>query len=206
MMSGGAKPGSGATSRSMESTSSGLLRAVQANDPEAWQRLLDLYAPLVYCWCRRAGMRADDAADVLQEVFRAVSQAVGSFRHDRPGDTFRGWLRTIARNKIHDHYRRQGGQPEATGGTDAQQRLMEIAADESETSGGPSLLGGLCRQALELVRAEFEESTWQAFWLSTVDLRPAAETAELLGMTPGAVRQAKYKVLRRLRRELGDVE
>lgn len=29
-----------------------------------------------------------------------------SFRRDREGDTFRGWLRVITAHKIHDHFRR----------------------------------------------------------------------------------------------------
>ena len=59
---------------------------------------------------------------------------------------------------------------------------------------------------VDLFRAEFDERTWQAFWLTAVEKHPGSEAAELLGMSPGAVRQAKYKVLRRLRQALGDVE
>ncbi len=75
-----------------ESSSSTLLHLVQAQAPLAWQRLVDLYAPLIYRWCRRRNLQADDAADVAQEVFAAVFAKVGEFRKDRPGDTFRGWV------------------------------------------------------------------------------------------------------------------
>jgi RNA polymerase sigma-70 factor (ECF subfamily) len=59
---------------------------------------------------------------------------------------------------------------------------------------------------VDLIRAEFDERTWQAFWLTAVENHSGSEAAKLLGMSPGAVRQAKYKVVRRLRQELGDVE
>ncbi|MFH1922452.1 MAG: sigma-70 family RNA polymerase sigma factor [Planctomycetota bacterium] len=189
-----------------EATSSSLLEGVKAEDPLAWQRLLDLYSPLIYFWCRSSGMRPDDAADVLQEVFRAVSNGVARFRHDRPGDTFRGWLRVITRHKIRDYFRREGGQPQAAGGTDAQQKLMAIEADETESLAPRSPLPGFVRRALDLIRMQFEDRTWQAFWLTAVEGLPTADVAERLGMTAGAVRQAKYKVLRRLRQELGDFE
>ncbi|MHC4179643.1 MAG: RNA polymerase sigma factor [Planctomycetota bacterium] len=182
----------------------GLIQRVKVNDQEAWQRLLDLYAPLIYSWCRRSGMQAEDAADVLQEVFRAVSRGISDFRHDRPGDTFRGWLRTIARNKIRDHFRRRAVRPIAAGGSDAAERFAQIADDESQASTESGPLGGMFHRALELIRAEFEDRTWQAFWMATVDQRPSADVARQLDMSPGAVRQAKYKVLRRLRQELGD--
>ena len=63
---------------------------------------------------------------------------------------------------------------------------------------------GLFQHVFATVRAEFEPATWQAFLLTTVQGRSAAEAAGELGMSQGGVRQAKYKVLRRLRQELGD--
>ena len=58
---------------------------------------------------------------------------------------------------------------------------------------------------MELVRAGVEDRTWQAFWRVTVDGRPVADVADELGMTALAVYKAKYRVLRRIREELGDL-
>ncbi len=55
-----------------DSISTSLLEQVRADRPEAWERLVDLYSPLIYRWCRQAGMAEHDAADLLQEVFSAV--------------------------------------------------------------------------------------------------------------------------------------
>ncbi len=60
----------------------------------------------------------------------------------------------------------------------------------------------LTRTALELIRAEFEERTWQAFWRTAVNERSSPEVAAELGMTKHAVRQAKCRVVRRVREEL----
>jgi RNA polymerase sigma-70 factor (ECF subfamily) len=57
-----------------------------------------------------------------------------------------------------------------------------------------------------MIRAEFEPTTWQAFWIATVEGRTAAEIAASLGITKHAVHQAKYRVLRRLREEMADLE
>src|SRR5690349_19326563 len=76
-----------------------LLNRVRANDSAAWQRLIDLYRPLVLFWCGRRGLQGPDAEDIAQEVFAASAAGLGSFRRDRLGDTFRGWLRGITRNK-----------------------------------------------------------------------------------------------------------
>jgi DNA-directed RNA polymerase specialized sigma24 family protein len=82
-------------------TEHGLGRA-RAGQQEAWQRLVDLYGPVVYRWCRGWGLGQEDAADVVQEVFVAVSSHIKEFHRDRPEDTFGGWLRTIAHNKVRD--------------------------------------------------------------------------------------------------------
>src|SRR5262245_19063699 len=195
---GGQQPSS-ATSRS-------LLARVQADEPEAWERLMNLYAPLVLRWCRGTGMQDQDVADVFQDVFQAVAEHVGRFRKDREGDTFRGWVRRITQNKLRDHFRRLGHEARGVGGSSAQERLAQVpgpppeeerVADEGE--------GGLFARALDQIRAEFEERTWSAFWRTAVEGRAATDVAAELAMSPGAVRVSKSRVLHRLREELGDL-
>src|SRR3954469_22719157 len=96
----------GATPHPSTATSRSLLERVQADDPAAWDRLVGLYAPLVYRWCRRADLPEQEIADVFQDVFQAVTMHIAAFRREKAGDTFRGWLRTITRNKVRDHFRK----------------------------------------------------------------------------------------------------
>jgi RNA polymerase sigma-70 factor (ECF subfamily) len=184
-----------------------LLDRVRADDAAAWDRLVALYAPLVFHWCRRWDLQEQDAADVFQEVFQSVAGHIADFRKTREGDTFRGWLRTITRNKIHDHFRKLGREPGGVGGTEAQLRMSELPAPEpleEETAGGEAERS-LFLRGLELIRAEFEPRTWQAFWRTTVEGQATKEVATELAMSPGAVRVAKSRVLHRLREELGDL-
>jgi len=149
-------------SQGSETSSSTLLAQVQAQDPQAWQRLVDLCAPLIYRWCRRRNLQADDAADVAQDVFAAVFAKVGAFRKERPEDSFRGWLWTVAQNKIRDHFRRRAGQAQARGGTAAHVQLAEVAgadlngSDEPAPEDDRNLLAHL---GLNAVRARFAETT-----------------------------------------------
>src|SRR5262245_59702180 len=106
------------------SLASSLLVRLRGQDADAWRRLTTLYGPVVYDWCRAAGLQAEDAADVGQEVFQAVARGLADFRRQRPGDSFRGWLWTIAHNKMRDFWRRQAARPQAAGGSSAQQRLL----------------------------------------------------------------------------------
>lgn len=199
--------GSGGKSQPSSGTSKSLLAKVQARDPAAWERLVQLYAPLVFHWCRAWRLQEQDTADIFQDVFHAVARHIGTFHKDKEGDTFRGWLRIVTMNKVRDHLRRLGHEPGGVGGTDAQRRLSELPAPmpADEPSVERKAEYGLFYRAIDFIRGEFEDRTWQAFWRTTVEGRVPKDVGAELGMSPGAVRVAKSRVLRRLREELGDL-
>ncbi|MBC8869041.1 MAG: sigma-70 family RNA polymerase sigma factor [Planctomycetes bacterium] len=191
-----------------EKTSTTLLERVTASEPEAWARLVDLYGPIVYQRCRKAGLQEVDADEVFQEVFLTVSRSIGRFRRDRPGDSFRGWFSTITNTRILDFHRKQGRQVQAKGGSTAQVRLAQLPESTGDTSITDLPLGedgGLLRRALELVRPRVSEQTWQACWRLLADDQRVADVAEELGMTPRSVYDAKYRVMRMVREEFGDL-
>jgi RNA polymerase sigma-70 factor, ECF subfamily len=207
-MNGSDEPNMSAQGVQSSSTSQGLLERLKARDEEAWHRLIDLYAPLVYRWCRRWDLAEPDAADVFQDVFQAVATHIDGFRKEKAGDTFRGWLFTITQNKVRDHFRKRAHEPGGEGGTEAQMRFLSLPASASragDESAEPQDDAGLFSRALALVRGEFEARTWRAFWQTAVDERSPDDVALELGMSPGAVRVAKSRVLRRLREELGEL-
>jgi RNA polymerase sigma-70 factor (ECF subfamily) len=185
-------------------TSLTLLERLRGQEEDAWRRLHHLYAPLVTVWCGRWDVRGADAEDVVQEVFQAVLTNLSNFRRDRPGDTFRGWLKAITRSKLLDRLRRQQRQPRAEGGSEPQLRLEEVP-DHDLPEDSADDLQGLCHRALEFIRCEFEERTWQAFWRCVVaGHRPDVIAADM-GITAAGVRKAKSRVLLRLRQEIGDL-
>ncbi len=186
-------------------TSLSLLERVRGNDADACGRLFQLYRPFVLYWCGRWGVLNEDADDVSQEVFRAAAAGLAGFRRDRPGDTFRGWLRGITRNMVLKHLERARQHTRAAGGSDAQQRLQEISDHANDEEDPADQISALYHRALDLVRGEFEERTWQAFWLTVVEARAPGTVAVEMGVTPAAVRQAKSRVLRRLKEEVGDL-
>jgi RNA polymerase sigma-70 factor, ECF subfamily len=185
-----------------------LLQRIRSGDADGWRRVVDLYAPLVFHWCRRWGVHGPDAEDVAQEVFAAAAQSIQQFQRERTGDTFRGWLRGITRHKVGEFWRRHGRQPKALGGSDAYHHLQEIPepdADSGENAEEADQLSALFHRALEQIRGGFEQRTWQAFWRVTVDGQATADVAGELGMSVNGVRVAKWRVLSRLRTELGDL-
>ena len=206
--------GSGADFQEACSVNTSLLVRLKANSPESWRRLIYLFGPVVYQWCRQSGLQAADAHDIGQETFRAVAARIGNFRRTQPKDTFRGWLWTITKSKIADHWRSRRKHPQATGGSTAQIKLADLPTAESaestpppqpETPLQPETPASLHRRGLELIQGEFAERTWKAFWRVAVDGCTPADVADELGLSVNSVYLAKSRVLRRLREELGDL-
>jgi RNA polymerase sigma-70 factor (ECF subfamily) len=189
-------------------TSLTLLQRLLDNEPEAWRTMVQLYTPLLFHWCARAGVRGADAEDVVQEVFRVAASRLDKFRREREGDSFRAWLRGITRNMLLVHFRRASRQPQASGGRDVVAQLEAVpdpAAADSTEEDPPSELEALRRRALELVRGQVAERTWQAFWLTAIEGHVPAEVATSLGVSPTAVRMAKSRVLHRLKEQFGEL-
>ena len=201
----------------MTSISGTLLARLQTPTPndDAWGRLIDLFGPAVYGRCRKAGIPAQDVADVGQEVFLDVTRHIAEFRRDRPGDTFRGWLARITQRRIADYWRHRRRIPEgeAAGGSVARDRIGAVpdyrGADGTESTPSEAEDAAeveyLRRRALELVAARFKEPTWRACCLVVLTRRSVKDVADELGLTENAVRVAKTRVLACLREEFGDL-
>jgi RNA polymerase sigma factor (sigma-70 family) len=172
-------------------------------EPAAWQRLVDLYAPLIRRWLRRHALPDADVDDLAQDVLAVVVRKLPSFEHNQRPGAFRSWLRAVMANCLRDFWRARRARPVATGDSDFL-RLLDQLEDPAS---------GLSRQwdeehdrhvvqrLLEMIEPDFEPTTWQAFRRVVRDgARPAAVAAEL-GVSVNAVLLAKSRVLRRLRQE-----
>jgi len=196
----------GKRDRTAQVTPLSLLERARARDAEAWRQLERLYRPLVLFWCQRGSVDGPDAEDLAQEVFHAVALGLARFHRDRPGDTFRGWLRGITRNQLKLHYRHNANRPSPAGGSDAWACLQEVADPLAGCEQDEQVeFSRVCRRVLEQVQGDFEERTWQAFWRTVVEGRTPATLTEELGMSEWSIRQAKSRVLRRLKQEVGDL-
>ncbi|GIW91567.1 MAG: DNA-directed RNA polymerase sigma-70 factor [Pirellulaceae bacterium] len=184
-----------------------LLEQLRHGDEQAWQDFAYVFGPLIESWCVGAGLPRDSVPDIRQEVLRSVSKNIASFRRDRPGDSFRGWLWQVTRNKIRDFWRAERCRPQAVGGTQFHQELGNLADPISANSAPTSFHEErkLVGRALELVRGQVAGPTFEAFRLLVLEGLTAADVAQQLGMSTGAVYVAKSRVLKRLREVFGEL-
>jgi RNA polymerase sigma-70 factor (ECF subfamily) len=190
--------------KAVPDTSVTLLERLRSHsDTTSWQRLMDLYEPLIQGWLRKQGLQPSDADDLAQEVLVVLVRELPHFKHQRPG-AFRAWLRIITINRLRDFCRARQNRPAATGDSGMLRRLDQLEDPHSELSRlwEQEHDQYIVQRALELIEPEFSPTTWRAFWRVTRDGLDADAVAAELGVTTNAVFIAKSRVLKRLRNEV----
>jgi RNA polymerase sigma-70 factor (ECF subfamily) len=177
-----------------------LVRLRDPRDGAAWSQFVELYTPVVYGYARKQGLQDADAADLSQEVLRAVAGAIGRLEYDPARGAFRNWLFTVVRRKLLNWRAAQQQRLQGSGDT-ATQRLLEQAPapahDEAdwESEWEDRLFAWACSQ----VRREVNDATWQAFWKTAIEGQPGKRVAAGLGLSVTAVYSARSRVLARLK-------
>lgn len=184
-----------------------VLKLRDGTDHAAWQEFMKLYGPVVYGFARKRGLQDADAADLMQDVMRSVSSAIGRLDYDRSQGTFRGWLFTITRNRVFNFLSARRLRPQGSGDS-AMNRQLDA---QSATTDGADVWEleyqrRLASLAMERVKKEFQETTWQAFWLTAVEGNSAADVSKKIGMSTGAIYVAKSRVLARLKEEVESMQ
>ena len=105
-----------------------LVRLRDPRDGQAWTEFVAIYMPLIDRLARANGLQSADAADLAQEVFRAVAGAIDRYDPDPALGSFRGWLFRIARNLMINLLSARRVRPQATGDSDVQELLERVPA------------------------------------------------------------------------------
>jgi RNA polymerase sigma factor (sigma-70 family) len=187
-----------------------LVRIRDLRDNEAWSEFVETYGPVVYDYGRRHGLQHSDAADLTQDVLRAVAGTIGNFHYDPQRGSFRSWLFTVARTKRLNLVAQLTRNPQPRGDAAMVDRLNEVVATDDrareQAEWNRAFEQRLLDRVAPQVRGEVKEATWQAFWRTAVEGANPETVAKDLGLTVGAVYAARCRILARLRdqiRQLG---
>lgn len=191
-----------------ETRASLLVRMRDPTDGYAWGEFVQIYEPLVYRFARGQRLQDADAQDLTQQVLMAVARRVDQWKPERPHGSFRAWLFRVARNLMVNLMINRRRHPPGLGDTDFQKLLEsepDSASDEAEEF-DVEYRRHTFRWAADQIRGEFRQSTWDAFWQTSVDGVEAKAVAEALGISIGAVYIARSRVLARLRQKIERLE
>jgi RNA polymerase sigma-70 factor (ECF subfamily) len=171
-----------------------LVRLRDPADGEAWRTFVDVYAPLVYSYCRRKGLQEADASDVTQEVLTQVARCIPGFTYDRSKGRFRDWLGTVTRRRLLRFFNGRGQEPQARGGD-----VADVAAPDLDTDWSEEFHARVLQVALDQARPRFEPLTWRLFELVWLEDRAPADAAAEVGVPIETVYVAKSRALKALR-------
>jgi RNA polymerase sigma-70 factor (ECF subfamily) len=195
-------------------------------DDGSWSEFFHTYWRMLYEVALRAGLREDEAQEVVQETVIAVARKMPGFHYDPALGSFKGWLLRIARRRIVDQFRKRmsrGGERAATTGSSALPR--GASGDDRETAPGDhdaSASGAwpepadsafeaiwdeewekhILAAAIERLKRQVNPAQYQLYDLYVIQGWPVAKVARELGVSLGRVYMAKHRISRLLKQEL----
>ncbi len=179
-----------------------ILRLGDRADDAAWAEFMEIYEPILFRLASRWGLQDADAREVVQETLLAVANAIPQFSSAGRG-AFRAWLNTITRNKLADHLAKRSKQERGSGDSQIQHWLDQQACETSSASIWDwQAKRQIFAWAADRARHQVSESTWAAFYRTSVGGEPVAEVAKDLGLREGMVYVARSRVMARLRQHV----
>ena len=182
------------------STTHSLLDAMSNGDDTAWDRIATVWGAALFQYLRGRGLQDADIEEVVQNTMLRMYQGLLKGQFERNGETQRltYWVYAIAANELKTFYTRFLNKPNSPGGSSYQQLLANVETEEEATT----LEALAVTQVLQLIEADFQESTWEAFNLRYFDNYSLTDIGKKLGMSESSVRQGVYRVRQRLKQEL----
>lgn len=178
-----------------------LLRIKDAQDASAWTTFVEIYAPLVYRYCRRKGLQDSDSADVTQEVMAQVARSIREFDYEPQRGRFRDWLGSVIHSKVMNHFR--SAPRSVVGPIGAGGELAEpVDPGDLGSDWAAEFNNHVLRVALDRIQPNFEPVTWRLFERVWLQNQKALDAANTEGVPIDTVYVAKSRVLKRLREEV----
>jgi RNA polymerase sigma-70 factor (ECF subfamily) len=188
----------------LPATRHSLIVQLRAQSGDAWAQLLKIYEAAIYRFCLARGLQPADACDATQEVFAALHQRIDSWDSDPARGSFRGWMFRVARNIAADKVADRARQARTTDQDRGGAALAELAetAEHERTAFVREYRRALLRWAVEEIRPEVNDVSWQAFHMTAIDGVDAGEVASRLGVSVGTVYTAKCRVVAKIREKI----
>lgn len=166
-----------------------VLAAAQCGAPWAFDRLYRELAPTVLGYLRLQG--TPEPEDLASETFIGVFANLGSFAGDERA--FRSWVFTIAHRRLTDERRRSGRRPALADAAQANPVGGDVEAEA---------LGLLDTQRVHRLCADLPPDQRAVLLLRMVADLTVEQTADVIGKSPGAVKQLQRRGLAAVRKQL----
>ena len=169
-----------------------LVTSARNGDKQAWDGLVERYAPLIWSICRRYRLGAADAEDVGQAVWMYLVEHLDNLRD---ADALPGWLATATRRECCRVLRATCKLP--VGGV-----VLENMPDDQTAAAGHELLVAERNAALREAFARLSPAGQRLLAMLITDPPlPYTEISDRLGIPIGSIGPSRRRCLERLRRD-----
>lgn len=175
------------------------IRAVLAGDKDAYALLVQRHSQTVFRVAFRITGNEADAEEVVQETFLRAYQKLPDFQSR---SNFGTWIYRIAVNCALDLVKRRDSSNALSVAEDPDPERMEIQVADKAAGPDRLLLSREIDERQELAMRGLSVTERTAFVLRHMEERSTEEIAEVLAIAPNSAKQAVFRAVQKLRREL----
>jgi len=180
-------------------TRSSLINRLKATiNGESWEVFFNTYWELIYSVARRAGLSEADSQDIVQETILKVHKSLDRFQYNRKRGSFKGWLRTITRSRLTEHFKKQQRQPATQQPREDEEDPLANLADPQEPEldriWGEEWSRSLIQRALAFLKQQVSLKQYQIFKCYCIDEWSVKEVCDALDVNAAQVYMAKKRI------------
>ena len=176
------------------------LRDSGGTDQAGWREFFERYWRLVYSFARKTGMSDADAQDIVQEVMLSVSKSLPDYRRQQ-GGSFKGWLLTIVRRRMADHWRSRLPKDQRTVPLPEQPSALASSDKDLERIWQEEWESRLFEAAAQRVQQRVGARNYLIFDMLVRQQTPLRDICRSLGVNAAQVYLAKHRVGRMMKQE-----
>ncbi len=190
-----------------------IARLENWDDQRSWDEFYQTYWRLIYSVGLKAGLRSEEAFDVVQETILSIAKQSKKRLYDPERGSFKTWLMNMTRWRINDQFRKRKkdtAMAEAEWNDDRKtaviDRFEDPKGDLLERMWNVEWKKNLADAALARVKAQVSPKQYQVFDYYVVKQWEAKKVQAHLGVSMAQVYLAKHRVGAVLKRELAKLE
>ena len=180
-------------------TRSSLINRLKATiNGESWEVFFNTYWELIYSVARRKGLSEADSQDIVQETILKVHKSLDRFQYNRKRGSFKGWLRTITRSRLAEHYKKKQRQPltqqPREDEDDPLANLADLQGPELDRIWSEEWSRSLIQRSLAFLKQKVSLKQYQIFKCHCIDEWTVKEVCDALNVNAAQVYMAKQRV------------
>ena len=183
----------------MQGSDHSIVRAVLAGDKEAYGALVRAHSATVFRVAFRIIGNEADAEEIVQEAFLRGYQRLESYESR---SSFGTWIYRIAVNCALNRINQPGIEADFRHGEEdaPEEKTVQVAARDASPE--RVLLSREISAAQHIAMQRLTPTEKSAFVLRHLEDRSTTEIADVLNIAPNAAKQAVFRAVQKLRREL----